>query len=503
MGKHERTRPATPEVTWITVPEDELNHNADDPVEQPVESNGSGHERLSALDAAFLSLEAPHAPMHLGWAARFAPRPDGSRPSFEELRWHIESRLGRAPRYRQRLAEIPLGLDDPVWIDDPSFDITEHVLRAGHGDFQRLVDDVMSTPLEHGRALWELWIAEELDDDGQIAVVGKAHHCLVDGLAAVELMALLLDATPEPEIGDDEDWEPSARPGALELATRAVRHRIDQALDVARLPLGYALEPGRVMELPGEAWRATRALAHAATPLAPPSRLNGAMSSTRHLACRARPLEDIKTIKRRFGTSVNDVLLTATASALRGLAQARDEPPREIKAMVPVSVEAPNERWGNRIAFLFLELPTGEADAVWRLRDIHVAMRDRKHEREPEAVDAAFNAVSYAPRTIRRLASKLIASPKLSNLTVSNIPGPQEPLYLLGCEAKRAYPVVPLTDGHGISIGMTTVQDQACFGIYAQAELADDADHIANGIDDAIDELLARSESQPEPEAAR
>ncbi|MGH2919105.1 MAG: wax ester/triacylglycerol synthase domain-containing protein, partial [Solirubrobacteraceae bacterium] len=173
---------------------------------------------MSALDAAFLSLEAPHAPMHVGWAARFAPRPDGSRPTFDELRTHIAGRLGRAPRYRQRLAGVPLGLGDPVWVDDPQFDITDHVLRAGHGNFQQLVDEVMSTPLEHDRALWELWIADELDDGGDIAVVGKAHHALVDGLAAVELMALLLDATPEPELGEDDGWAPAARPGGLELA---------------------------------------------------------------------------------------------------------------------------------------------------------------------------------------------------------------------------------------------------------------------------------------------
>ncbi len=459
-------------------------------------SNGSGRERLSALDAAFLSLEAPHAPMHVGWAARFAPRADGSRPSFDEMRAHIAGRLGRAPRYRQRLAEVPLGLGDPVWVDDRKFDIANHVLRAGHGNVQQLVDEVMSAPLVHDRALWELWIAEELDD-GQLAVVGKAHHALVDGLAAVELMALLLDAEPEPARAEEDAWAPDARPGPVELATEAVRHQVGQALDVARLPLHYAVEPARLLELPGQAWRVARALAHAATPLAPTSHLNGAMSQLRHLACHTRSLDDIKTIKRRFGTTVNDVLLTATAGALRSLALQRDEAPRQIKAMVPVSVEAPSERWGNRLAFLFVELPVGEDDPVWRLRDVHVAMRERKLEREPEAIDAVFNAIAYAPRTIRRLASKVIASPQLSNLTVSNIPGPQQPLYLMGCEAKVAYPVVPLTDGHGMSIGMTTIQDQACFGIYAQAELADDADRIAGGIDSAIDELLVRSEALP------
>lgn len=466
-------------------------------------AGGSRRERLSALDAAFLSLEAAHAPMHVGWAARFAPRADGSRPAFDELRSHVAGRLGRAPRYRQRLREIPLGLGDPVWVDDPAFDIANHVLRAGHGEFGRLVDEVLSAPLQHGRPLWELWISDELDD-GQFGVVGKAHHCLVDGLAAVELMALLLDPTPDAAAAETSDWAAQDCPGSIELAADAVRHQAEQALEVAKLPVAYAARPGRLLELPGQAWRVSRALAHTAAPLAPASRLNGAMSSVRHLACQARSLTDIKTIKRCFGTTVNDVLLSATAGALHGLAQERGESLRQIKAMVPVSVQAPSERWGNRLAFLFVELPTTEPDPVWRLRDIHVTMRERKRAHEPETVDGIFNAVSFAPPAVRRLASRILASPWLSNLTVSNIPGPQVPLYLLGCEAKRAYPVVPLTDGHGLSIGMTTVQDEACFGVYAQAALAEDADRLARGIGDEIDVLLARADllAAGAPEAA-
>ena len=158
--------------------------------------------------------------------------------------------------------------------------------------------------------------------------------------------------------------------------------------------------------------------------------------------------------------------------------------------MVPVSVKAPDEEWGNRIVFMFLGLPCEEADPVWRLRDIHVAMRERKRGGEPEGADMLFNALGYAPRTIRRMASKVLASPRLSNLTISNIPGLHVPVYLMGCEVEHAYPIVPLTGGHGISIGMTTIHEQACFGVYAQADLAADADRIARGIDESIDELL-------------
>ncbi len=448
--------------------------------------------RLSALDAAFLSLEREHAPMHVGWAALFAPRADGSRAHFDEIRAHVESRLHRAPRYRQRLAEVPFGIGDPVWIDETDFDITRHVRPAEHGDFGRLVDEVLSTPLDHGHPLWELWIIEETED-GHVGVVGKAHHCLVDGLAAVELMALLLDPTPDTEPGTDHGWEPRSPPSGVELLRASVHHDLSQALGLATLPLRWAREPGRLLDVADQTWRAARHLTRTVVPLAPPSRLNGVMPAARHLAWHSRPMDDLKTIKRRFDTTVNDILLTASAGALRGLAVDRNEPLRDVKAMVPVSVDAPDEKWGNRIVFLFVELPCDESDPVWRLRDIHVAMRDRKRAGEPEGADAVLNAVSYAPRPLRRLASKVIASPQLSNLTISNIPGPQAPVYLLGCEAKHAYPVVPLTDGHGISIGMTTIHRRACFGVYAQAEFAADADRVARGIGDEIEALLERS----------
>jgi len=448
--------------------------------------------RLSALDAAFLAIESEQAPMHVGWAATFRPPADRPAPDFETLRTHIESRLHRAPRYRQRLEQVPLRLDDPVWVDDPHFDVARHVLRAQHGDFGRLVDEVMSTPLEHDRALWELWIAEELDD-GCVGVVGKAHHCLVDGLAAVELMALLLDATPEPEAGTQDGWRPRSLPGAVTLVGDAVANQVEKALAIARLPLSWLREPASLLDLPGHAWRVAQAVVHTAQPLAPPSRLNGEMPAARHLARLSRPFEDLRVIKRHFGTTVNDVLLSASAGALRLLHEERSEPLHDIKAMVPVSVQAPGEEWGNRIIFMFLGLPCDEPDPVWRLRDIHVAMRKRKRGGEPQGADILFNALGYAPRRVRRVASKLLASPRLSNLTISNIPGPNVPVYLMGCEVEHAYPIVPLTAGHGISIGMTTIHERACFGVYAQAELADDADRIARGIDESIDELLERA----------
>lgn len=456
--------------------------------------------RLSALDAAFLDLESSSAPMHVGWAAAFNVPTDGKRPSFEAIRAHIQTRLGRAPRYRQRLVEVPLGVGDPVWVDDDMFDVARHVRRAAAHNLGELADEVMSQPLASDRPLWELWIAERLQD-GKIGVVGKAHHCLVDGLAAVELMALLLDPTPEPERNAAEKWKPTARPSAAALIGDALRERTGQSLGLARLPLGWVRAPRRVLDLPAQSWGVARTMAHTTVPLARSSRLNGAMPSTRHLAYCSRPLENLKVIKRHFGTTINDVVLAASASAIRELLLEHGERPRGLKAMVPVSVRAEEERWGNRIAFLFVGLPCEEPDAVVRLRLAHEEMRQRKQGREPQTADAMLGAVSRAPAPVRRLVSRALASPRLSNLTISNIPGPTVPLYLMGCEAERAYPIVPLTSGHGVSIGMTTVNRQACFGIYAQAGLSAEADRLARGVEQAIDELLARcrhTETPPE-----
>ena len=207
--------------------------------------------------------------MHVGWAALFSPRADGALPRFEAVRSHVEARLSRAPRYRQRLAEVPLGLSDPVWVDDEHFDIAAHVRHARSRDFGGLVDEVLSAPLSYDRPLWELWIVDGLEG-GRLGVVGKAHHCLVDGLGAVELMGLLLDLTPEPERGASEPWVPRRGPAPLELLSDAVGDAFARAWEVARAPLDLARTPGRMFELPSQAWRSGRAFLNTMAPPAPP-----------------------------------------------------------------------------------------------------------------------------------------------------------------------------------------------------------------------------------------
>lgn len=445
--------------------------------------------RMTSLDASFLEVESSTAHMHVGWAALFAPPADRRPPLFTDLRDHVEARLSRAPRYRQKLVEVPLGVSDPVWADDPDFDVMRHVHRSPSTDFSELVDMVMSRPLERDRPLWELWVADRLED-GRLGVVGKVHHCMVDGLAAVELATLLLDPSADPPSAELEEWRPAAPPAGLGLLTAGILGRVRDAVRLARLPLELAVQPRRALDLLGTGASALRAARHSLAS-APESLLNEEISPRRHVASAQRPFSDLSAIKRRYGASVNDVLLAAAAGGVRSLMHRRGETPTQLKVMVPVSVRENGgaSELGNRISFVFIDLPCDEPDPVRRLADVKVAMGERKDAGEPEGAQALLDALEYAPRTIQNVASHAAASARAFNLVVSNIPGPPVPLYMLGCELEEVYPVVPLADGHAVSIGLTTVNGQAFFGVYADSDALPDADELAGAIGEAVDEL--------------
>ncbi|HEY2334302.1 MAG TPA: wax ester/triacylglycerol synthase family O-acyltransferase [Solirubrobacterales bacterium] len=445
--------------------------------------------RLSALDASFLAVETPTAHMHVGWAAEFSAPADGRPPSFSQLRDHIELRLGRAPRYRQKLAPVPFGLHSPEWIDDADFCVDRHVYRAP-GPLRDLVDEVMSIPLRHDRPLWEIWICENTEDR-PIAIVGKVHHCMVDGIAAVELASLLLDPTPEPLTGELDGWRAEPEPDGVRLLVRGARDRVREQLGLLRLPLRAAASPSRTAgELTSDASRVARALERLLR-AAPASPLNQPLSPLRSLAWAQRPLDDLRELKRAYGTTVNDVLLAAVAGGARSFFARRGEEPVSLKAMVPVSVRADDDVLGNRVSFVFADLPCEEPDPVRRLQRVKAMMSERKDDREPEGADLAFKAAEHAPGVVQHAISRIFASPRTFNLVVSNIPGPVQPMYMLGCPLEAAYPVVPLADRHALSVGMTSVRDRACFGIYADREAIPDADDFARDVDAAIGELLA------------
>ncbi len=426
--------------------------------------------------------------MHVGWAAVFSATAAGELPGFAQLREHIERRMARAPRYRQKLAPVPLGVHAPEWIDDPAFSIERHVYRAP-GPLHRLVDEVMSTPLRRDRPLWEMWICEN-SAERQFAIVGKTHHCMVDGVAAFELASLLLDPTPEPVPCEPERWCAAPEPDAELLLARGVRDLLGAQLGLLRGPLRAVTSPAAAARATAAgALRVTRALSHSLSG-APASVLNRQLSPLRGLAWTQRPLGDLRIVKRAYGTTINDVMLAAVAGGMRSYLLRRGERPVALRAMVPVSVRGEGDVLGNHISFVLADLPCNEPHPLTRLYRVHATMSQRKRDGEPEGTDLALKAAEHTPGVVQHAISRLIANPRTFNLVVSNIPGPSEPMYMLGCPLEATYPVVPLADRHALSVGMTTVRDRACFGVYSDRETLPDGGMLASDIDASLGELL-------------
>jgi diacylglycerol O-acyltransferase len=429
--------------------------------------------RLSALDATFL------------------PPADGTMPTFDELRDHIASRLCRAPRYRQRLAGVPLGLNAPEWVDAENFDIADHVLHSTSHDVRELADMAFSVPLNRQRPLWELWIADELAD-GRIGVVGKAHHCLVDGIAAVELAGLLLDPSPNPAAPDPESWSPRRAPGPLPRMAGGVRDRVAGQAGMLTGPAKAVRRPKKLLGFADDARRAASALAESLDPAPPAPLLNEPISPLRRLALLSRPLEDLKVIKRSFGTTLNDAVLAVCAGGVRDIMVARGAEPERLKTMVPVNVRGDDAAadLGNRISFIFIDLPCDEPDPVRRLLAINRVTTQRKLMGEPQGADTVLKLAAYSPHWVQHAMTRLVASPRTFNLVVSNIPGPRQPMYMRGCRLAEAYPIVPLAERHAVSIGVTTIADRMYFGLYADRKALPDVGLLAGDVDEAIDELL-------------
>jgi diacylglycerol O-acyltransferase / wax synthase len=447
--------------------------------------------RLSALDSSFLAVETPRSPMHVGWVAEFGPPEHGPRPTSDDLLELLAARMERAPRWRQRLLDVPLGLHGPEWVDDETFDAADHLHPAEPGEtLDELTDRVLSFPLERNRPLWDMWVHDDLPGGG-VAIVGKAHHCMVDGVAAMQLANLTLDRDPERvEPEERSSWTARSPASAPERLGRAV---LDRAADGAALALTPLKLAPRFARAPG----AVRTLVHTVLPPAPASPLNQEGSAQRHHVRVTRPLDELRTVRRRLGGTPNDVILASAAGALRAFQLRRGEEPQPLKAMVPADVRAGGESdAGNRIAFLFIELPCDEPDAAARLRAVVRATGQRRRDGEAEDMDAAFRVLARTPRTLQQALAHAFAHPRLFNLVVSSVPGPAPARFLHGCRLKSIHSAVPLAARHALSIGVLTVAGNACFGLYADAETLPDADMIAGDIEHALDELLAAAAAE-------
>jgi WS/DGAT/MGAT family acyltransferase len=460
-------------------------------------------DRLSTLDSSFLALEKDGAHMHVGWRGRFNP-PASGRPTLQRLRAGIAGRLCHAPRFRQRLAFPPGGLGEPYWVDDIEFDLGYHVRQLGDGfealteeRFHALSDAVLSEPLDRRRPLWEVHLAPRLTDGGA-GIVMKMHHAMVDGLAAVQLVMLVFDPTADAEPEPPDDWRPQPAPGDAALALRAAVDATNESLRAARQVANAAASPfSSGVRLASSLRRTALAVGDDLLRPAPSAYVNQKIGPQRTLVGVRLPLDRLVAIKQREEVTHNDVCLAIVSGALRDLARRRGERAAPVKAMVPVSMRLGPEgsAAGNRISFAFLELPVHVGAPSAQLRAIHEQTLAFKRRQRAAGTEGLLSALRFAPAPVKGYAARYAGSARVYNLTVSNVPGPRTPIYMAGCELVEAFPVVPLSRDHALSIGMFTYCESVFFGLYADPHALPEVEALPAALRSASSEL-ARSNAR-------
>jgi WS/DGAT/MGAT family acyltransferase len=430
-------------------------------------------DRPTALDLAFLDLETPQAPLHVGFTLRFA----GPAPSLPALRRHLDARLGGVPRFRRRLVA-----PGPVWADDPGFDVARHVFAVTlRGELRDVAGRLLSAVLPEDRPLWRMYLVDGLPG-GEFALVGQVHHALIDGVAAIQVAQLLFG----PEAGDASAagaWVPEPAPSPVAaLGTVAAARARALAAAVRDLPLA-ARDAGRIVD------------ALTSSPVR--SALERSETARRVVAYADAPLEDVRAAGRAHGATINDVFLTATAMALRGALRRRGERRETLRALVPVSVRADGDAaFGNRITFLPIALPVGEPDPHRALALVAARTAAAKAGGDAGALDALARAADALPGAGRRLVARGAARALPFTLVVSNVPGPPMALSLLGRALRAVYPMVPLLHGHALTVGAVSYDGRLHVGVAADAEVVPDAIDLARDVEAALDALRA---APPEP----
>ena len=448
-------------------------------------------DRLSTLDGSFLRVETENAHMHVAWCALLEP-PEGRPPlRVEDLRRSVEGRLELTPRFRRRLRSALPGMGEPFWVDDETFDIDRHVTLLCDPDDRpdprrlgALCDRALSEPLDRARPLWKVYLAPRLSD-GRSALVAKIHHALVDGKSAVEVALLLFDVTPDAEPAPVANWRPEPEPGTARLALGAMTAGAADSLRAARGVARMAGAPrAGGTRIYDSVRRAALTVGDDLLRPAPASYLNVSIGPKRTLVRHRASLERVLAVKRAAEVTVNDVCLAMVTGALRETALARGQSPRSLKAMVPVSVRTEDERTdlGNRISLAFVDLPVHLSTPGARLAEVNRATTAFKTSGRPEGAEAVFGALGALPDVLRTAAARMVGSARVYNLTVSNIPGPRFPLYVLGAELREAYPVVPLAEDHALSIGMFGYRDHLHFGMYADPDALPDVTSLPSAL---------------------
>jgi diacylglycerol O-acyltransferase / wax synthase len=455
-------------------------------------------QRLSALDASFLYLEQPTMHMHVGGVAVLDPsdRPGGAL-RFEDLEHVITSRLHLVPRFRQKVLFVPGNVARPVWADDPEFDVEFHLRRAAlpapgsHKELADFVQRVFSRPLDRSKPLWEMYFVEGLED-GLACVVTKVHHAMIDGMSGIDIATVLLDFAPEPQVPVPQPFVPDPEPSRMELLQAALAEQVRNPVAMATGTVQAALRtPMKVLGGVGAALGGVRELIGMGAP--PKGPFDGRVGANRRFAMADSPVERFKEIKNAAGGTVNDVVLATVAGALSKLLKSRREPTRgrTLRAMVPVSVRSEDEKMalGNRVSMIFVDLPVGPIDPVNRLHKITETTKDLKDSMMAVGADAIMNLGQYAPPTLHALAARLVSRGRWFNLVVSNVPGPQIPMYIAGARLLANYPVMPTAENVGLSIAVTSLAGTMGFGFTGDWDLMPDIDFLAASFEEAVDEL--------------
>jgi len=461
---------------------------------------------MSPQDASFLHIEDDVTHMHIGTVGLF----EGPAPSQEETRAAIEAKLPLVPRYRQKVRFVPLDLGRPVWVDDPHFVLDYHVrstaLPAPGGDEQlrNLVGRIMSQRLDRSRPLWELWVAEGLGD-GRWAMISKVHHCMVDGVSATDLLSVLLDREREPATGPLAPWRPEPEPNPAELVARAVAERVASPYEGVRTMRAALRRPGRMAADAAQVTRGMQSFGRLMRP-GPATSLNGPIGPHRRWAWARGRLADVKTIRTSFRGTVNDVVLAVITRGFRDLLTDRGEPVagRVVRTLVPVSVRAENERgtYNNKVSALFAELPVGIEDPVERLQSVREQMQELKESGQAVAAERLTALGGFAPSMLLALGGRVAGrTPQRNVQTVTtNVPGPQQPLYLAGRRMLEAFPFVPIGGSARVGIAIFSYDGGLNFGITGDYEHAPDIEVLASGIEAGVRELLeAAAPAGPTP----
>lgn len=451
------------------------------------------YERLSALDSSFLHMERQEYPMHVGAISVLEGAPffdERGRFRVHDVRELVLSRLPLLPRFRKRLMLVPYDQGRPIWVDDDRFDVAYHVRHTAlprPGTWEQLVSLVQRVQeplLDRDRPLWELWFVEGLEDD-HVAIIQKTHHALIDGVSGVDVATLLLDATPEYHPGTVEEWAPEPAPSASQLLLDTLRERVTEPAEIVRTIRSALRIPRQLVE--SLSTMATRDV------IAPATTINRHTGRHRKLSVLRVALADVKEIRGGLGGTVNDVVLAGVAGGMHRLFAHRDAPTEgvRLRVMIPVSVRPDHQRGslGNKVSAMFVSLPIGAMAPEERLHEITEQTKTLKEKQQAVGAEFLIGMTDFVAPTLMSLAARAVHRQRFLNLVVTNVPGPQFPLYLMGARLIEAFPIVPLTRNLTMVVGILSYDGTLHFGLWADRDAAPDVEVLASGIEDAFAEM--------------